>query len=300
MVEVEIAAGGGALWRPGPDGSPLEVAIVHRPRYDDWSLPKGKLEPAEHVLLGAVREVREETGHRGFVGRPLGVQRYLRTTDAGRVPKTVRFWAMRAGAGEFSAGAEVDELAWLPPAVASATVTMDRDRDTLAQFTAAPVDTVAFALVRHASAGSRAKWSGDDGERPLDDAGRGQAAALRSLLDCYGFSRVLSADVLRCLETVEPYASGRRIAVETEPLLSEVGYPVNPDAALARCLEILKSPEPLLMCSQGRVLPDLLAGICRHFGVPAPAEPAVPKGSFWVLHLAGDRLVAVERHTPTV
>ncbi len=297
MAQAEILAGGGVLWRPEVDGG-IEVALVHRPRYDDWSLPKGKLDPGEHVLLGAVREVEEETGRHAVVGRPLGRQRYIRNLESGPVPKTVRFWAMRAGSGEFRGGAEVDELDWLPPADAADRVTMDRDRDTLVEFGAAPVDTVAFALVRHASAGSRTKWAGDDAQRPLDDAGRGQAAALRPLLDCYGFTRVLSADVLRCLETVAPYAIDRRIAVETEPLLSEVGYPANPDAAMARCLEILKSPEPLVMCSQGRVIPDLLSGICHNFGVPTPPDTVIPKGSFWVLHLAGDHLVAIERHTP--
>ncbi len=299
MVDGEIAAGGGVLWRTDADNVGIEVALVHRPRYDDWSLPKGKLEPDEHVLLGAVREVVEETGHRSLVGRPLGMQRYVRNLESGPVPKTVRFWAMRADSGQFQAGAEVDELAWLTPEAAGTTVTMDRDRETLAEFVAAPVDTVAFGLVRHASAGSRSRWTGDDARRPLDATGRAQAAALRPLLDCYGFSRVLSADVLRCLETVEPYAVAHRVPVETEPLLSEVGYPANPDAALARCLEILKSPDPLVMCSQGRVLPDLLWGICRHFGHPRPVDAAVPKGSFWVLHLAGDRLVALERHIPT-
>lgn len=298
MTAAEIPGGGGVLWRPGVDGADLEVALVHRPRYDDWSLPKGKLDPGEHVLLGAVREVLEETGHRCLVGRPLGEQRYLRHLDSGPVPKTVRFWAMRAGPGSFRPGAEVDQLSWVTPEAAGTTVTMDRDRDILSRFGAAPVDTVAFGLVRHASAGSRSKWTGEDARRPLDETGRAQAAALAPLLECYGFSRVLSADVLRCLETVEPYAAGHSLPVETEPLLSEEGFPANPEAAVARCLEILKSPEPLVMCSQGRVMPDLLAGVCRHFGFPVPPDPAVPKGSFWVLHLAGDELVALERHTP--
>lgn len=298
MAQAEILAGGGVLWRTDAEGAAIEVALVHRPRYHDWSLPKGKLDPGEHVLLGAVREVEEETGQRCVVGRPLGRQRYIRNLDSGPVPKTVRFWAMRADRGEFQPGSEVDELIWLTPEAAGTAVTMDRDRDTLAEFGAAPVDTVAFGLVRHASAGSRTRWPGEDAQRPLDGAGRAQGAALQPLLDCYGFRRVLSADVLRCLETVAPYANAHRIPVENEPLISELGYPANPDAALARCLEILKSPEPLVMCSQGRVMPDLLSGICRHFGYPTPADAAVPKGSFWVLHLAGDRLVAVERQTP--
>lgn len=300
MAQTEIAGGGGVLWRPSPGGEDVEVALVHRPRYDDWSLPKGKVMPGEHVLLGAVREVVEETGHLTVVGRPLGVQRYTRQLDSGPVPKSVRFWAMRAHDGEFAAGSEVDELAWLRPSVARATVTLDRDRTTLDEFGAESPQTVAVALVRHASAAERAKWTGDDHARPLDRTGIEQAESLRPVLGCYGLTRVGSADVLRCIDTVAPYAAEHRLPVESEPLLSESAYAANPQAGFERTLEILTSGRPTAVCSQGRVLPDLVARVCRHFGVPPPAEPAVPKGWLWVLHMAGERLVTLERLTPPV
>jgi len=116
-----IPAGGGVVWRPTADT--LEVALIHRPRYDDWSLPKGKLEAGEHPLTAAAREVREETGLSATVGR-----RSLRTSYP--VPegtKRVDYWLMRAE-GRFAANDEVDELRWLPPDEARELLSYDRDR----------------------------------------------------------------------------------------------------------------------------------------------------------------------------
>src|SRR4051794_31678212 len=108
-----IEAAGGVLWRPARDGG-VEVCLVHRPKYDDLSVPKGKLSRGEHVLLGAVREVAEETGYTATVGAPLGEIHYLKDGS----PKRVRYWAMRAGQGRFVPGSEVDRLEWVTPPTA--------------------------------------------------------------------------------------------------------------------------------------------------------------------------------------
>ncbi|MGH8892668.1 MAG: NUDIX hydrolase, partial [Actinomycetes bacterium] len=105
MTTVEAA--GGVLWRARDDGA-VEVALVHRPKYDDWSLPKGKLDDAEHPLACALREIAEETGFAAVPGRPLGELRYL----AFGAPKRVRYWSCRAASGAFVPGREVDALAW--------------------------------------------------------------------------------------------------------------------------------------------------------------------------------------------
>lgn len=127
-AEVEVRAGGGALWRHGVDRT-IEVLVVHRPRYDDWSLPKGKCDPGETYRDAAVREVREETGHDVEVGASLGEVRYV--DHKGR-SKAVRYWAMTVTDGRFAANDEVDRVRWLPIAEAEALLTYDHDAPVLA------------------------------------------------------------------------------------------------------------------------------------------------------------------------
>ncbi|WUH91824.1 NUDIX hydrolase [Streptomyces sp. NBC_00433] len=117
-----VLAAGVVLWRTAPAG--IEIALIHRPRYDDWSLPKGKLKRGEAFSEAALRETREETGLACDLGAALAVTRYL--VD-GR-PKEVRYWAARAHAGDFVANTEVDAMAWLPPTTARHRLTHDRDR----------------------------------------------------------------------------------------------------------------------------------------------------------------------------
>ena len=172
MSGARIRAGGGLLWRPA--GAGPEFCLVHRPRYDDWSLPKGKLDPGEHPLRAAVREVREETGVRAVVGRRLARQEYRLGEDR----KTVHYWSMTPADGAFEASDEVDSLCWLPADAAAERLTYARDRQFLLSFAAGPAPTAVVLLVRHAKAGSRAKWKGEDAERPLDGTGQAQAEGL--------------------------------------------------------------------------------------------------------------------------
>jgi 8-oxo-dGTP pyrophosphatase MutT (NUDIX family) len=114
-------------WRRGPDGS-LEVLLVHRPRYDDWSFPKGKLEEGETDEQAAVREVEEETGLRCELGRELPSTSY---TDSKLRPKTVRYWEMRPVGGEAAPAHEVDEVRWLDVDAAETLLSYDRDVEIL-------------------------------------------------------------------------------------------------------------------------------------------------------------------------
>jgi 8-oxo-(d)GTP phosphatase len=294
-----IEAAGGVLWRAATGGSGIEIALVHRPKYDDWSIPKGKLEIGEHPIVGAVREVWEETGYTGVPGRPLGETRYLKDSSA----KRVRYWAMQAVDGRFSPNAEVDQMMWLPPREARRHLAPDRDQAVLAGVEAKAVMTWPCLLVRHGSAGDRATWQGDDRERPLDSLGDDQADALVPLLTAYGIRRVMSADVLRCMETIGPYASFARLPVESEPLVSEAGYAEQPDRALERLLEIISSGEPSVVCSQGKTLPALLTDACAALNAPPPPDPSVRKGGMTVLHLrsgSSPELVATERFDPLI
>ncbi len=128
-----VEAAGAVLWRHADAG--VAVALVHRPKYDDWSLPKGKLDPGEGLVEAAQREVGEETGHQARVGAYLGCITYpVRSADGRLIDKAVHYWAMEAVNGAFTPGREVDELRWLPPDEAAALLSYARDREVLDRF----------------------------------------------------------------------------------------------------------------------------------------------------------------------
>lgn len=293
---VRIRAAGGLLWRPGADGTGgVEVAMVHRPRYDDWSMPKGKLDGPEHPLHAAVREVGEETGLRVVVGRRLPTQEYALGPDR----KAVDYWAMTVAedtADDFAATEEVDSLRWVRPAAAAEQLTYPRDRDLLRAFEAVPPPTATVLLLRHAKAGNRSSWSGDDLLRPLDDIGRAQAAGLRRALPWFGPRRVLSADLLRCVQTVEALAADLGVPVEPEPALTEEAYEKDPQRGLDRLLAAASGDERVvLVCSQGGVIPDLVRTLAATHQVRLPRRK-VParKSSVWALSFLDSALVAAD------
>ncbi|MFE4589349.1 NUDIX hydrolase [Streptomyces laurentii] len=127
-----ILAAGAVLWRRArsgeveveDEGEGVEVALVHRPKYDDWSLPKGKRKRNETLAACARREVLEETGQSCALGARLPVVRYLVNGQ----PKEVTYWVARALGGTFAPDREVDTVVWLPPAAARARLTQPRDR----------------------------------------------------------------------------------------------------------------------------------------------------------------------------
>jgi 8-oxo-dGTP pyrophosphatase MutT (NUDIX family) len=279
-----VAAAGGAVWRPAPDGGDPEVALVHRPRYDDWSLPKGKLDRGEHALTAAVREVTEETGIAAVVGRRSVQTRYP-------VPeglKRVDYWVMEAVGGAFEPNDEVDELRWLPVQDAGTLVTHHHDRAVLADLvrTDAPLMPT-LLLVRHGHAGERDDWAGPDLLRPLDRRGREQARRLAEVLPLFGPTAVLSAPAIRCQETMAPLAE--RLGCPVLPLaeLGEEEFAADPEAGLAvveRLLEPRGRPGVTVVCSQGGVIPSVLMALgVRQEGVAGRLWPPAAKGSVWAL-----------------
>ena len=288
-----IEAAGGVLWRPASGFPGVEVALVHRPKYDDWSVPKGKLRRGEHPLLAATREVSEETGFTGLLGRPMQEVHYLKDG----LPKRVRYWAMQMTDGAFQANDEVDQLMWLPPREAQAHVLAERDGPVLKEFAGDTRATRAVVVVRHGSAGSRDTWQGEDQDRPLDEQGHAQAELLTDVLSAYGIVHAYSADTLRSLDTVGPFASRLDIPIESEPLLSESGYAAHPDAALERLKQIFSVPEPAVISTQRQVLP-LFQDVAKAFGHKREADFALRKGGFFVFHLSVDdkpQILALEQ-----
>ncbi len=283
-----VYAAGAVLWRPG-DGKSIEVAVIHRPRYDDWSLPKGKVDSGETEPVTAVREVFEETGHHAYLGCRIASVSY--PIDQGA--KKVRYWAARSKGGQFAPNKEVDELVWLPVAEAVKRVKYTQDRKVLRRFVKRPVDTRTLLVVRHGTAGSKSRFSGDDTRRPLDKKGRAQAEALVGQLMAFGATDVFAADRVRCQQTVEPLAAELGVKISAEPSLTEEAYADNPKRARRRILKIAETEGTPVICTQGKVIPDLIAWWCDRDGV-RPDKSRNRKGSTWVLSLSSGRLVAAD------
>ena len=281
MTLPALIAAGAVVWQPSPAGD-VEVALIHRPRYDDWSLPKGKPHAGETLPATAVREVAEETGHTVTLGPQLGCTRY--PVSAGE--KVAHYWVARPTGGSFRPGDEVDELRWLPVPKALELLSHQHDRTLLAGLERWTAVTTAVLLLRHAEAGEREGWSGDDDLRPLTTLGHRQAEALRAVLPLFGVRRVYSAPLLRCRQTVEGLTEDLGVPVITESRLSEDGYGTDPAAALTRLLEIAHEPGgPAVVCSQGGVIPQLVRKLTDSAGLALPDVPS-KKGSYWALFFA--------------
>jgi 8-oxo-(d)GTP phosphatase len=284
-----VLAAGAVLWRSNGDPSAPEVAIIHRPRYDDWSLPKGKVDPGETEPVTAVREVHEETGYSSILGRRLAAVSY--PVEQGI--KKVRYWAARGVAGEFSPNAEVDELKWLPVAEALKHLEYPHDRKVLRRFAKQPINTKSVLIVRHGTAGSKSRYKGDDRKRPLDKHGRAQAESLVGVLLAFGADTLYAADRVRCHQTLEPLAEELGAKSQDEPTLTEEAYADNRKAARHRILEIAAAGGTPVICTQGKVIPDLIAWWCERDGV-RPDKSRNRKGSVWVMSMSGERLIAAD------
>ena len=288
--DADVLAAGAVLWRRGNDG--VQVALVHRPRYDDWSHPKGKLDSGETMPFAAVREVREETGFTPQLGNSLGQVRY--SVPDGR--KIVAYWSAEALDGAFVPNAETDELRWCAPRDAAELLSYPHDVAVLQRFVEIGVPSALLLLVRHAKAGSRTDWDEDDDLRPLSARGRDQARKLAQFLALFGPDRVHSAVPVRCRQTVEPLSARLGgMEIVDEPLLGEEGYWEDPAAGLARLHELAALPGVTVLCSQGGVIPDVVETLAATLS-RADVGPDVRsrKASTWVLGMRDGDLVAAD------
>lgn len=281
-----------------------QVLVLHRPHRRDWSLPKGKLDPGEHILECAVRECDEETGIVPVLDAPLGRQEYQ---AMGR-PKTVDYWVGRVGQDDgFTPDDEVREIRWLTMPEAADMLTYRRDVEFVEDAMRLPT-TAPLLIARHAAAVKRDDFEGPDLARPLSGKGRTQARALTSLLSAYGIRGVHSSDAARCTQTVRPFAEVARRTIEQEPQFSEPGFEANPQAALDRLESLFHSTRRLALCSHRPVLPALFEALMPYAAEPARgllasvAHRGLAPGAFVVVHRAvGDgsgRIVAVEHSGP--
>ena len=257
----EVRGAGGAVVRTGARRQ-VEVLLVHRPGHRDWTLPKGKVDPGEDDEECALREVAEETGFECLLGPELGASRYR---DRRGRDKGVRYWAMTIRDGAFKPNEEVDQIRWIPVPAAGRQLTYPGDRAILDALEPS-LQNLVF-LVRHAKAGDRARWSGDDRLRPLEPRGRRQADALVGPLTGYALTRLVSSPYVRCVQTLEPLAT--RLAMPVEP---DEGLAEGASAEDARALIGRLGPGPVILCTHGDVMEALV-------GEGAPKK----KGATWLL-----------------
>lgn len=290
----EIQAAGAVLWRARAGGT--ETALVHRPRYDDWSFPKGKLHAGEEEAHAALREVEEEAGLRCRLGRELGVTSYH---DSRGRPKTVRYWEMTPDGGEPAAAHEVDDARWVRSADVPALLSYDRDRELFERFRTLlarrSTETRPLYVVRHAEAGNRKRWSGPDEARPLSAEGRGQAEALVGRFAGLPLSRLLSSPYVRCVQTLELLGQARDLPIDVSDALAEGA---RLEEVLSLVQEVAGTGDAVLS-THGDVI-ELLLGHLGSSRVPlvAPGRIELAKGSTWVLEATPDGDVVEGRYAP--
>jgi 8-oxo-dGTP pyrophosphatase MutT (NUDIX family)/phosphohistidine phosphatase SixA len=287
-----ILAGGAVVTREDHSRG-TQVVIIHRKRYDDWTLPKGKIEAGEPVPVGAVREVCEETGVTIRLGVPLDAITY----EAGNAGlKRVEYWGgVVLDSVPRAPDEEVDVVSWLPARAALNRLTYSHDHFLVQQYLKQP-PTTPLIILRHAKAMDRKDWSRKDATRPINSRGRRQSRLLVPMLDAYGVAKLVSSTSTRCVATVLPYAHEQEMAVETYGLLSEEEGEDDPKAVgrLIRKIRAstLKSGEPTAICIHRPVLPHILEALDI-------APTTLVTGEFLVAHLTADGTVhALERHRP--
>ncbi len=271
-------AAGAVLWRG--DAANPEIGIIHRPGYDDWSLPKGKLDPGENLPMTAEREIREETGYTVRLGKLLGNVSYPVT---GRT-KLVWYWTAEVLDGEFEPNAEVDELRWVSFDDAADLLTYDLDVDVLnkARKRLGTEPDTRIIYVRHGRAHNRKNWAGDDNLRPLDKKGRRQAELLVPGLLPFRPERVYSAEPVRCIHTVEPLASEMGVEVVVDELFGDNASIARMVDAQRRFMDVVAEGGVSVICAQGTVIPDTIAWLSAKGTLPIEDIPC-KKGSAWVL-----------------
>lgn len=276
-----VRAAGGLVFRRTPRGK-LKILVAHRPRYDDWSLPKGKADKGESPEETAIREVLEETGYHCRTVAPLGTNRYRINGGV----KEVAWFAMRPlpDSPGFKVNKEIDKIKWLGRRKAIETLDYDNDRGLVAK---APfkqlTQTGTIFLYRHGAAGNRIKWEGNDRERPLTKKGKRQAAAFAEAMKDRGIERLVTSPYDRCVQSVEPLAAATGAKIEIDESLSE-----GPDIDAAYELVDSLVGHNAVVCSHGDVIPAVINRM-MWAGLTLDSRFYCSKGSVWEIGVEGGR-----------
>jgi phosphohistidine phosphatase SixA/8-oxo-dGTP pyrophosphatase MutT (NUDIX family) len=285
-----ILAAGAVLWRKS-EKKKIEVLIIHRPKYDDWTFPKGKAEIGEPLIACAYREVLEETNIETAFGPYLGEVEYL--TNDGK--KKVFFWSAKVvKEKDFKPNAEVDQLKWVEVTKVKEMLTLDTDRKILEQFLQIEPDTKPFVLLRHAKAVTRDEWQGEDDDRPLDSYGQNQAKRLLAMYQVFNLEQIHSSDAVRCYDTVVAIAKGLNIKLEVTGKLSESTFKKDKEKAFDYAKDLMKLNESVLLCSHNPILPKMLNKLTKNSEVDADEGKLLPADG-WVIHRIGKEVIQIDR-----
>jgi 8-oxo-dGTP diphosphatase len=285
-----IIAAGSVIWRKV--GKEVQIALVHRPRYDDWSLPKGKQDPGEALIACAYRETLEETNLKVAFGPYVGDIEYF-------VPeglKKVYYWSARLAddSPEFHANEEVDLLEWHSLEAAIEKVTRDSDREIIERFVSVPFDSYPLIMLRHAKALAREEWQGEDEDRPLEQLGQQQARRMLSLYQVYGLTQIHTSDAVRCHDTVEQMAHALNIPLTITNKVSEYTWKKSKEKAIDYAKELIKENEPVILCSHNPVLPRMMEKLTKKIDFDYPDNKLQP-GEAWILHHNKKDVLQIDR-----
>jgi 8-oxo-(d)GTP phosphatase len=305
----DVYAAGAVCWRE--EKKDLQVALIHRGRYQDWTFPKGKVDKGETLAEAAVREVREETGLKIKLGVPLETTSYPLDKSKNKI---VHYWAARVtdkalSSSKFKPNEEVSEVVWVSARDAFAKLSYQHDRELLQElielFQAGMLRTRPLIILRHAHATPRADYTGEDGKRPLLPEGKKQAKELVSLLSAYGPKRVFTSPWKRCRDTISPYAKDKKYKIIERGVLTERGSALGPARTKKVAKKLFQDARSSVLCTHRPTLPAITEVLASY------AEPKLASiileakklkpGDFIVLHLTSGgkkpRLVGVEQQS---
>lgn len=310
MTETAVYAAGGVVWRIVDDK--LRILLIHRTKYRDVTLPKGKVDPGEMLAETAAREIHEETGIRVSLGVPVGVSRY-------RLPskrtKIVHYWAAEATdiairASAFVPNKEIAALEWVTPKKARGRLSYPVDVEIVENFLRlvdeGVLRTFPVIALRHAKALAREEWEGRDAARPLAPRGKRQADSIVGPLSAFGARKLVSSPATRCVKSIAPLAASLGRKIETTRLISQDAWEEGRSDARTVVGERVRARKPAVLCTHGPVLPEILSEVAlatgtlrgSYLGSASALEPA----AFSVVHLSvdnpGSGIVAIETHAP--
>jgi len=309
-VSAAIYAAGALCWRIVDDR--IVVLLVHRTKYGDVTIPKGKLDEGETLPQTAVREIKEETGLTVSLGVPLGVSEY--PLSSGR-EKIVHYWAAEVSdraieQSTFVPNAEIAAIEWVTIKKARGYLTYERDVEILDAFDALVKQgiTSTFALIalRHGKAAPRGDWDGPDASRPLTERGVRQSASDVPTLLSWSPRRIVTSDAVRCVATVAPLAAATGIKPHRDHAISQDAYEEGKGDVRGIVGKRVRSRKTAVLCSHGPVLPEILREIALATGT-MPGQylndaADLDTGGFSVVHLSrtnpASGIVSIETYSP--